>query len=96
VLDVGSYVGEVTIRTGTVQSSVEGAVWDFTPLLPGRSFRPGDVSKPMHLRLTVQGIDPFSQIGRFTFFLTPLAILHTKVLAGSIKQPSQEPAGETH
>jgi hypothetical protein len=96
VLDVGSYVGEVTIRTGAVQSNVEGAVWDFTPLLPGRSFRPGDVSKPMHLRLTVQGIDPFSQIGRFTFFLTPLAILHTKVLAGSIKQPSQEPAGETH
>jgi hypothetical protein len=96
VLDVGSYVGEVTMRAGTGESSVEGAVWDFTPLLPGRSFRPGDVSKPMHLHLTLQGIDPFSQIGRFTFFLTPLAILNTKVLAGSIEQPSQESVGETH
>ncbi|MGB6484968.1 MAG: sialidase family protein [Candidatus Acidiferrales bacterium] len=95
VLDVGSYVGDVTIRAGTIQSSVEGAVWDFTPLLPGREFRPGDVSKPMHLRLTVQGIDPFTQIGRFTFFLTPVAILTTKVLAGSIQQPSQESVGET-
>jgi hypothetical protein len=95
VLDVGSYVGGVTMQAGTEQSSVEGAVWDFTPLLPGHAFRPGDVSKPMHLHLTVQGIDPFTQIGRFTFFLTPVAILTTKVLAGSIEQPSRESAGET-
>ncbi len=94
VLDAGSYVGNVTIGAGTVQSSVEGVVWDFTPLLPGHEFQPGNVSKPMHIRLTVRGIDPFTQIGRFTFFLTPVAILTTKVLAGSIGQPSQGSMGE--
>lgn len=86
VLDAGSYVGTVTIQVGGAESSVEGAVWDFTPLVRGGVLQPGDVSKPMPLRLTVQGIDPFSQIGRFTFFLTPLATLTTKVLVGSIQQ----------
>lgn len=95
VLDVSSYVGEVIMRAGATENSVEGAVWDFTPLLPAREFRPGDVSRPMHVRLTVQGIDPFSQIGRFTFFLTSVANLTTKVLAGSIEQPPRASGGET-
>lgn len=88
-LDVGSYVGTVTARVDGMERSVEGTVWDFTPLVRGGVLRPGDVSDPMHLHFTVQGIDPFSQIGRFTFFLTPLATLTTKVLVGSIQQSTK-------
>lgn len=87
VLDVGSYVGDVTIQAGGAERSVEGTVWDFTPLLSGGTFHPGDITKPIHVHLTVRGIDPFSQIGRFVMFETPLAILTTKVLVGSIEKP---------
>ena len=45
----------------------------------------GYVTKPIHVHLLVRGIDPFTQIGRFTWFVTPLATLTTKVLAGSIE-----------
>lgn len=86
VLDVGSYVGEVTIQSSGNERRAEGAVWDFSPLLPGGAFAPGDLTKPIHVRLTLHGIDPFSQIGRFSFFLTPLAVLTTKVLAGSVEE----------
>jgi len=87
VLDAGSYMGDVTIRADGKERSVEGTVWDFTSLLPAGVFRPGDITKPMHVQLTVTGIDPFSQIGRFSFFETPLAVLTTKVLASAIDQP---------
>ncbi|MDT8067028.1 MAG: sialidase family protein [Terriglobia bacterium] len=87
VLDAGSYVGDVTIQADGREKNVEGAVWDFSSLLPRSVFQPGDVTRPIHVRLVVRGIDPFTQIGRFTWFLTPLATLTTKVLAGSIEQP---------
>lgn len=89
VLDAGSYVGDVTIEENGKERSVEGAVWDFSSLLPGGVFQPGYVTKSIHVRLFVRGIDPFTQIGRFTFFLTPLATTTTKVLAGSIEQPKE-------
>ena len=89
VLDAGSYVGDVTIQESGTEKGIEGAVWDFSSLLPGGVFQPGYVTKPIHVKLIVRGIDPFTQIGRFTWFLTPLATLTTKVLAGSI-EPSKE------
>jgi hypothetical protein len=89
VLDAGSYVGDVTIQEGGAEKSVEGAVLDFTALLPGGVFEPKYLTKPLHVRLFVRGIDPFTQIGRFTWFLTPLATLTTKVLAGSIELPKE-------
>lgn len=84
VLDVGSYVGAVTIPEGAVEKSAEGTVWDFSSFIPGGVFEPGYITKPIHVHMVVQGIDPFTQIGRFSFFLTPLATLHTKVLVGSV------------
>lgn len=90
VLDAGSYVGDVTIEEAGKERSVEGAVWDFSSLLPGEVFEPGYVTKPIHVHLFVRGIDPFTQIGRFTLFLTPLATLTTKVLAGSIELPEEK------
>ncbi len=89
VLDVGSYVGDVTIQEDGMERSVEGAVWDFSSLLPGGVFQPGYVTKSIHVHLLVRGIDPFTQIGRFSLFLTPLATLTTKVLAGSIELPKE-------
>ena len=68
---------------------MEGAVWDFSSLLPGGVFQPGYVTKPIRVHLLVRGIDPFTQIGRFSLFLTPLATLTTKVLAGSIELPKE-------
>lgn len=87
VLDVDSYVGDVTIQEDGAEKSAEGVVWDFTSLLPGGVFHPGYITKPIHAHLLVRGIDPFTQIGRFSLFLTPLATLTTKVLAGSIELP---------
>jgi hypothetical protein len=46
------------------------------------------------VQLTVRGIDPFTQIGRFPLFLTPLATLTTKVLAGSIETPKETTTNE--
>lgn len=89
VLDAGSYVGDVTIQEDGRERNAEGAVWDFSSLLPGGVFRPGYTTKPIHVHLIVRGIDPFTQIGRFSFFLTPLATLTTKVLAGSIELPKE-------
>jgi hypothetical protein len=93
VLDFGSYVGDVMIHQDGKEQSIEGAVWDFTSLLPDGVFQPGYVTKSIHVRLTVRGVDPFTQIGRFPLFITPLATLTTKVLAGSIelsKQPESK------
>jgi hypothetical protein len=87
VLDVGSYVGDVTIQEEGKEKNIEGAVWDFSSLLPGGVFQPGHVTKTIHVHLVVRGIDPFTQIGRFPLFITPLATLTTKVLAGSIELP---------
>lgn len=95
VLDVGSYVGEVTIQVGGAERSVEGTVWDFTSVLPVGVFGPGEITKTIHVHLILHGIDPFSQIGRFAMFETPLAILTTKVLAGSIEEPQHESGPQT-
>lgn len=89
ILDAGSYVGDVTIKDKESEKSVEGAVLDFSSLLPGGVFQPGDVTKPIQVHLLVRGIDPFTQIGRFTYFLTPLATLTTKVLSGSVDLPKE-------
>jgi hypothetical protein len=89
VLDVGSYVGSVTIQAEGAERSAEGALWDFTPRVSRGVFQPGDITEPLHIHLIVSGIDPFSQIGRFSLFETPLAILTTKVLAGSIELEKQ-------
>jgi hypothetical protein len=91
ILDAGSYVGDVTIQQDGKERTVEGAVLDFSSQLPDGVFQPGYITKPIHVHLMVRGIDPFTQIGRFTYFLTPLATLTTKVLAGSIETP-KEPA----
>jgi hypothetical protein len=95
VLDVGSYVGAVTVQSGGSERPAEGTVWDFSSLLPSGVFEPGYITKPIHVTLAVRGIDPFTQIGRFTFYLTPLATLTTKVLAGSISSPTQEKTQES-
>jgi hypothetical protein len=87
VLDAGSYVGDVNIEDGGKEKSVEGAIWDFSSAFPGGVFKPGDLTKPIHVHLLVRGIDPFTQIGRFPLFLTPLATLTTKALADSIELP---------
>jgi len=89
VLDVDSYVGDVKIQEDGGEKSMEGAVWDFSSLLPDGVFPPGYVTKPIHVHLLVRGMDPFTQIGRFSLFLTPLATLSTKVLAGSIELPKE-------
>lgn len=86
VLGVGSYVGTVTIPDGAEEKPAEGTVWDFSSLIPGGMFEPGYVTKPIHVRMIVRGIDPFTQIGRFSFFLTPLATLDTKVMVGSVEK----------
>lgn len=90
VLGVGSYVGSVTVMAGGVERPAEGAVWDFSSLLPGEAFKPGERTKPLRLRLFVRGIDPFSLLGNFSSGVTPLAVLTTKVLAGSIEEPKKE------
>ncbi|HTR25479.1 MAG TPA: hypothetical protein VMI10_15970 [Terriglobales bacterium] len=89
ILDVDSYVGDVTIQEGGKEKPAEGAVWDFSSLLPGGVFQPGSITKSIHVRLLVRGVDPFTQIGRFQMFLTPLATLTTKALAGSIELPKE-------
>jgi hypothetical protein len=85
VLDAGSYVGDVTVQSAGKETPVEGTVWDFSSLLPEGIFQPGYLTKPIHVHLSVRGIDPFTQIGRFSFFLTPVATLTTKVLAGPVE-----------
>lgn len=94
VLNVGSYIGQVTVNSGGAEKSVEGTVWDFTPFLHDGVFRPGEITKPIHVHLTVRGIDPFSQMGHFALFETPVAVLTTKVLAGSIDLPKVTKAQE--
>lgn len=94
VLNAGSYIGQVTVDSSGTEKSVEGTVWNFTPLLQGNMLRPGEVTKPIHVHLSVRGIDPFSQIGHFSLFETPVAILTTKVLAGSIELPNVTAAHE--
>jgi len=86
VLGVGSYVGTVTIPDGADEKPAEGTVWDFSSLIPDGTFEPGYITKPIHVRMIVRGIDPFTQIGRFSFFLTSLATLDTKVLVGSVEK----------
>lgn len=93
VLDASSYVGDVSIQFDGKERPIEGAVLDFSSQLPGGVFQPGYTTKPIHVHLVVRGIDPFTQIGRFTYFLTPLATVTTKVLAGSIELP-KEPASK--
>jgi hypothetical protein len=94
VLDVGSYVGDVTIQEEGKEKTLEGAVWDFSSLLPGGVFPPGYVTKTIHVRLFVRGIDPFTQIGRFPLFITPLATITTKVLAGSVEVPKEQKSSD--
>lgn len=86
LLDVGSYVGTVTIADGADEKPAEGTVWDFSSLIPGGVFEPGYITKPIHVRMIVRGIDPFTQIGQFSFFLTSLATLDTKVMVGSVEK----------
>jgi hypothetical protein len=93
VLDVGSYVGDVTVKSGDVTAPAEGMVLDFSSLFTDNVLKPGDVTKTIHVRLDVRGIDPFSQLGKFSSGLTPLAILTTKVLAGSFEKP-KKPEGQ--
>lgn len=90
ILDAGSYVGDVTIQQDGKERNIEGAVLDFSSQLPEGVFRPGYTTKPIHVHLIVSGIDPFTQIGRFSYFLTPLATLTTKVLVGSIELPKEQ------
>ncbi len=85
VLNAASYIGPVTSGAGNTERDVEGTVWDFTPLLAGPALAPGEVTKPLHVALTVKGIDPFSQIGQFSFFETAVATLTTKVLVGAME-----------
>jgi hypothetical protein len=87
VMDAGSYVGSVSTKNGETLSPVEGTVWDFSSLIPDGMLKPEDKSKTVRVRLDVRGINPFSQIGKFESGVTPLAILTTKVLAGSVEKP---------
>lgn len=84
VLNVGSCIGPVTEPGADSSRSVEGAVWDFTSLMPDGALPPGARTTPMHLRFTVRGLDPFSQIGQFTYFWNAVATFTTKVLAGDV------------
>lgn len=84
VLHTESYIGLVT-TDGDGAHDAEGTVWDFTPLLPGSTFEPGAVTKPMRVHLVVRGVDPFSEIGQFTYFENAVATFTTKVLVGTIE-----------
>ncbi len=86
VLDIGSRVGSVTVKTGDRETIAEGSVLDFSSLFTGGILKRGDVTKPIHVRLNMRGIDPFSLS---SFGYIPLAILTTKVLAGSIEPPKK-------
>jgi len=96
VLDVGSNVARVTIQSGEREAFPEGAIWDFTPWLVNGRLEPGEITKPIHIRFNVRGLDPFSAlvteagIGR-----TVLATVTTKVLASSIDSPKKPPAQQT-
>jgi hypothetical protein len=79
-------VGTVTIPDGADERPAEGTVWDFSSQIPDGTFGPGYITKPIHVRMIVRGIDPFTQIGQFSFFLTSLATLDTKVIVGSVEK----------
>jgi hypothetical protein len=94
ILDVGSYVGNVNVIGGDTMTPAEGTVLDFSSLLPGRALKLNEMTKPLHVRLDVRGLDPYSQIGKFSSGLTPLAILTTKVFAGSVEGEAKSKAQE--
>ena len=91
VLDLTAMLGVPEFSNADEGGKLEGAVFDVSSLLENNELKPHESTKPKHVRIHMNELDPLRPAGPVAVF--SLADFSTRVLAGSITGPTADKPG---
>ncbi len=91
VLDLTAILGVPEFSNADEGGKLEGAVFDVSALLVNNELKPHETTKPKHVRIHLNELDPIRPAGPVAVF--SLADFTTRVLAGDITGPTADKPG---